>query len=74
MSDIHTSSAHPLSELITYRDKMALIDPSTYQGAYVDGLNMAIFLVQAAIHRNQLAVTRAAAQAFEDIKVAAVTR
>lgn len=54
MSDSKDSSGLLLRDLIAYRDKMAAVDPSTYQGAYVDGLNMAIFLVQAAMHRDQL--------------------
>lgn len=44
----------PLSELLAYRDTMLTVESSTYSNAYIDGLNMAIFLVRAAVHRETL--------------------
>jgi len=60
MSTSEDSSVDPAADLVAYRDKMAAVEPSTYHGAYMDGLNMAIFLVRAAMHRenlSQLALT-----------------
>lgn len=55
MSDTNASSYQLLNDIETYRDKIvALGDSTPYRSGYLDALSMAMFLVQAAIHRETL--------------------
>lgn len=54
MSESKDSSQQVLAEITAYRDRLITTTPTPYRSGYLDGLNMAMFFVQAAIHRNQL--------------------
>lgn len=60
MSETNASSTEVftselLTDLTTYRDKLITTDQTPYRNGYIDALNMAIFFVEADIHRAQLA-------------------
>lgn len=58
MSGMNFSSATLLTDLKAYRDKIIQSNPRPYQEGYLDGLNMAIFMVEAAIHLEQCKAMR----------------
>lgn len=64
MSELNFSSATLLTDLKAYRDKIIQTNPRPYQEGYLDGLNMAIFMVEAAINLEQCKTLRIT---FDDI-------